>query len=123
MGNIDNFKGNTHKLTADEQSAAGKKSGETRRAKKELKRAIELLLEREFTDNNGDVYSGAEVLAVKLFEKAKKGDVRAFEVLRDTAGQKPTEQIEINSINPETVAEVEEMIKNAKERHNRDTTV
>ena len=31
MGNIDNFKGNTHKLTAEEQSAAGKKSGETRR--------------------------------------------------------------------------------------------
>lgn len=110
MAQIDNFKGKTHKLTAEEQSIAGKKSVESRRKKKELRQAIEALLEREFADERGDVYTGAEVLAIKLFDKAKKGDTRAFELIRDTAGQKPVEKIMVAEVEQSVVDEVERMV-------------
>ena len=35
--------------------------------------------------------------AAKQFEKAMKGDTKAFEVVRDTAGQKPTDKIEMKT--------------------------
>lgn len=111
MSRIDNFNGKTHKLTAEEQSAAGKKSGETRRAKRDLKKAIDTLLDRTFIDEAGEEYSGAEVLAIKLFNKAKKGDVRAFEVLRDTAGQKPVERVMIAEVEQSVIDEIEKMVE------------
>lgn len=110
MSRYDNFKGNIHKLTAEEQSEAGKKSAESRRRKRDLRKALESLLEKDFQDTSGASYSGAEVLAIKLFEKAKKGDVRAFEILRDTAGQKPIERVAIAEVDQAVIDEVEAMV-------------
>ena len=39
--------GRAHKLTVEEQSRGGKRSGEVRAAKRDLKLAIDLLLEKE----------------------------------------------------------------------------
>ena len=83
-----------HKFTPEEHSRGGKASAEARRRKRDLRNALEALLEKDFKDKNGNRISGTEALATKLFEKAMKGDVRAFETLRDTVGQKPVEKIE-----------------------------
>ena len=83
-------------------TAGGKASGKARRNKKMLRDCIDYLLEREdktVLDTEGNPMSGAEQLAYNLFVKAlgepdTAKAARAFEVLRDTAGQKPVEKVE-----------------------------
>lgn len=99
-----------HKLTAEEQSRGGKASGEARRKKRDLKLALQMLLEQDYTDKKGMTKSGAEALALKQFEKALKGDTRAFEVIRDTAGQKPIEKIQVDEVDQKALDELEKMV-------------
>lgn len=109
----DNLIPQAHKLTLEEQSNGGKASGEARRRKKELKECIEMLLESDIKAKNGDVMSGAEAIATKLFEKALRGDIKAFEVVRDTAGQKPVEKVQVASVDQETIDKVEAIFNDA----------
>lgn len=69
----------------------GKKSGEARRQKKVLRERLELLLEARHGDM--DTMDTADALALALIEKGLAGDVRAFEVIRDTIGEKPTDKV------------------------------
>lgn len=80
----------------------GKASGEARRRKKSLKEAFDILLEREVQDKNGNVLTGAEAIAVAVYKKAIKGDLRAVEILRDTAGQRPTDKVHVEHEGVET---------------------
>lgn len=101
-------------LTESEQRAISSKggiaSGEARRNKKLLRECLEILLEKEMKGKNGETMSGAEALATKLFAEAMKGNVKAFEVLRDTAGQKPVEKIVVSEIDSDVIDEVERMV-------------
>ena len=83
-----------HKLTAEEQSKGGKASAEARRKKRDLRRALEILLEKDYTDKKGNVATGAEAITAKLFEQAMKGNVKAFETIRSTVGQDPVQKVE-----------------------------
>ena len=95
MHNEENLKPVRSKEEARERGRAGGiASGTARREKANLRKCLEILLEKEMKDRNGKEISGAEALSAKLFQSAMKGDVRAFEVLRDTAGQKPVEKVE-----------------------------
>lgn len=86
-------------------SAGGKKSGKVRRNKALLKDCINILMEQKVLDpKSGKKITGAEQLAVNLWLKAlSEGDTakaaKAFEVLRDTSGQKPAEKIEQTNTN------------------------
>lgn len=99
--------GEAHKLTAEEQSNGGKASAEARRQKRDLRLALEMLLERDYTDKGGKTVSGTEAITAKLFEQAMKGNVKAFETLRDTVGQKPVEVVAISTPDNETIERVE----------------
>lgn len=94
MANEQNLIPQAHKLTVEEQSAGGKRSGEVRREKRDLRKALEALLEGDIKTKDGKVMSGAEAITAKLFEQATKGNVKAFEMIRDTVGQKPIDKIE-----------------------------
>lgn len=96
-------------------SKAGKASGEARRKKRDLRQAIEILLETDMKGKNGEVKSGAEAIAIAQFQKALKGDTRAFEVIRDTAGQKPIEKIQVAEVDADVLAQVENMVMNDDE--------
>lgn len=86
MANSENLKP-MNKRTKSEQreiaQKAGIKSGEVRRARKTLKEELLLLLE------SGD---NQQKMSVALFQKALKGDIKAFEVIRDTIGEKPIDK-------------------------------
>lgn len=101
----------TPKQRRENASKAGKASGEARRKKKLLRECLEILLEKEITDKKGETMSGAEALSTKLFAEAMKGNVKAFEVLRDTAGQKPVEKVIVSEIDTDVIDEIERMIK------------
>ena len=91
----------TNKRSKEEAKRLGKKggiaSGKARREKKTLRQCLEILLEKTLKDKKGIEMSGAEAVSLKVFEKALKGDIRAFEVLRDTAGQKPVEKVQMKT--------------------------
>lgn len=107
-GNPQNFTP-MNQLTKEEQrkiaSAGGKASGKARRNKALLKDCINILMEQKVLDpNTGKKITGAEQLSVNLWLKAlSEGDTakaaKAFEVLRDTAGQKPVDKVEQTNTN------------------------
>lgn len=88
-------------------SKGGVNSGEARRRKRDIRLALEALLEKDITDRNGNTMSTAEAIAIKQIEKALKGDTRAFEVVRDSAGQKPTDKIDL-TVNDDSTKEMNE---------------
>lgn len=89
---------------------AGIASGRARRAKRELKECLNELLEKEYSGSDGKTMSGAELISVRLFMKARDGDIKAFEVLRDTVGQKPVERVSVDRVDPATRAEMEALL-------------
>lgn len=99
-----------HKLTAAEASKGGKASGEARRRKRDIRLALEALLEKDVQTKTGETLSGAEAIALKQMQKALKGDTRAFEVVRDSSGQKPVEKVMLAEVSQEVIDEVEKMV-------------
>ena len=111
MANEQNLRPSEYKLTLEEQKKGGIASGEARRQKRDLRKALEALLEKTVsTDKDGNEISGAQAMALKQFEKALKGDTRAFEVIRDTAGQQVTQKVEMATIDQSVIDEVERMV-------------
>lgn len=91
--------------TAEEQREIARQggiaSGEARRRKRDLRQALEMLLEKEYQDKSGKTITGTEAVTAKLFEQAMKGNIKAFETIRDTVGQKPVEKVEVATIDRE----------------------
>jgi len=84
-------------------------SGKSRRNKIMLRDCLEALLEAKITNEDGKKITGAEALSAELFQKALSGDTKAWEILRDTAGQKPIDKVEQVNIDGEYLAKVEEL--------------
>lgn len=108
MANEQNLRPSEYKLSQEEAKKGGIASGEARRRKRDIRLALEALLEKDYADKSGKSLSGAEAIALKQIEKALRGDTKAFEVVRDTVGQKPIDRIEVATINDTTRAEMEE---------------
>lgn len=101
--------------TSSEARENGKKggiaSGEARRAKKSLREAMQILMDADLTGKDGKTMTGTEAMAAKAFQAALKGDWKAWELVRDTAGQKPVDKIMVADVEPSVIAEVEAMVK------------
>lgn len=87
-------------------------SGKARREKAKLNHCLDLLLNKIFIDDEGNEITGAELMAVKAFEQAIEGDWKAWELARDTAGQKPVDKVAISDVSDEDISEVESFVKN-----------
>lgn len=88
-------------------------SGQAKRKKKLLKECIDELLEKEWENRNGEKMAGSEAISVALFKKALAGDMKAFEIVRDTAGQKPIDKVMLAEVDQNTINEVEKMVLGA----------
>lgn len=94
-------KGFDSRTTAERQQLAikaGQASGEARRRKRDIRLALEALLEKDISDKHGNTMTTTEAIALKQIEKALKGDTKAFEVVRDTVGQKPIDKVAVTNI-------------------------
>ena len=89
----------------DEARERGRKgglaSGEARRKRKTLKEELLLILSEGETQQS---------VTLALIEKAMSGDTKAFEVIRDTIGEKPIDKVMIADVEPSVIAEVEAMV-------------
>ena len=97
----------------------GVASGIARREKKSLREAMQILMDTDLTGKDGKTMTGAEAMAAKAFQAALKGDWKAWELARDTAGQKPVDKVQMKTdVNiadsAERLSNMFEQIKNKK---------
>lgn len=85
MANNGNLIPQAHTLTLEEQSRGGKKAQENRAKRKTLREELLALLEQGDTQKN---------MTLSVLMKALDGDLKAYEIIRDTIGEKPKEQVE-----------------------------
>ena len=96
-------------LTEEEQrkiaTKGGIASGKARRKKKLIKEQLELLLSLPLKDENAkrklkqlgidaDNLDNQMAMIISIWNKALKGDIQAFNSIRDSVGEKPIEQIQ-----------------------------
>ena len=85
-------------------------SGKARKEKRMLKDLLEEALSKG-TDTNNEYVN----ITRALIKEANKGNVKAYEVIRDTLGQKPIEKVEVSKTTDETIKEVEDYLSSKKE--------
>ena len=92
MGKEDNLKPFDSNQSREEAKINGRKggiaSGVARRARKTMKEMLDYLLSKEVKNRKGEKATTLEAISVALINKAVKGDTKAFEVIRDTIGEK-----------------------------------
>lgn len=108
--NLKPFNERTEEEQRELARKGGKASGEARRKKRDLKMCMQILLEKEITNKKGETYTGAEAISMKQFEKALKGDAKAFELIRDTSGQSVVQKIQVAEVDAETIKNIENLI-------------
>lgn len=93
MPNEQNLIPQAHVLTVEEQSKGGVESGKSKRRRRTLKEELLLMLEDETIQQ-----SITAALIREATEGNSAGSVRgAFETIRDTIGEKPTEKVEMKT--------------------------
>ncbi len=95
---------------AESGRKGGKASGRAKKQKKLLRECLEALLDREITDKSGKKMSGAEAMAVVAFREALEGNFKAWEIVRDTVGQKPADRVMVAEVDPDIIQEIEDMV-------------
>lgn len=109
---------NLRKLTTEEAREIGRKggvkSGEIRKKKKMMKEQISLLLSLPFPDVrdktgkkiktifqqlgiDDENIDNQMAIIIAMWQQALKGNYKAFNTLRDTVGEKPKDEININN--------------------------
>ena len=104
MANEQNLIQNSERTPSELREMArngGLASGEARRKRKTLKEELLLMLSEGETQQS---------VTLALIEKARSGDTKAFEVIRDTIGEKPVDKVMIADVEPSVIAEVEAMV-------------
>lgn len=110
MANEQNLMPGAHKLTQEEASRGGKRSGETRRRRKAFAEAFNTLLENSYTDRSGKQAQGVEAISMRVFQQALDGDMKAVQFIRDTVGEMPVQRVEVDTIDPQARAEMDELL-------------
>lgn len=97
--------GRTWKTSEEAREAGrkgGKKSVQVRRERKTLREELLKLLMEEVPGKNGTSRPAQEAISTALMKQAISGNIKAFEVIRDTIGEKPVENV--NVITPDYTA-------------------
>lgn len=98
--------------TTDERAReAGRRSGEARREKGDLRRLCQLWMNEEVgTDKDGQKITGGQMMVRVAVKEVAKGNPRFWELLRDTAGFKPVDKVVVAEIDPGIIDEVESIV-------------
>jgi len=101
MANEQNLRPGEYKLTVEEQKKGGKKSGEVRRARKTLREELLALLSQDIKTEDGGSLNAQVAMSTSLIKEAIDGNTKAFELVRDTIGEKPVDKVENVNIDME----------------------
>jgi hypothetical protein len=98
--NEHNLRPNSERTTQELQEngrKGGIKSAEKRKERKTFKELINIALQEQDVETGQD---NAVAIVASLINKAKQGDNKAFEILRDTVGEKPSDKNELYTLPP-----------------------
>lgn len=117
MANDENLKGHGFdEISAKEHreiaSRGGKASVESRRKKKMLKECLEILMQKDAgRDSNGKPITAVEAMSIAAMKGAMNGDWKAWELVRDTVGQKPVDKVMISEVDQNVIDDVEKIVE------------
>ncbi len=90
------------KKTARELGRRGAEvSNAVQKRAKTFAEELRILLEAEITNGKGEKVTTRKAISTALVKKAIQGDKGAYEQIRDTVGEKPTDRVEQVVITPE----------------------
>lgn len=113
-------KGKATQFKSGEEAAkngrkGGIASGKARREKADLKRQLQIWLESDVAkDKYGNPLTGTELMVQVAAKEMKNGNPKYWELIRDTAGFKPVDKVQIAEIDPEVMDEVDKMVSEAE---------
>lgn len=84
----------------------GKASVAKRRAKKAMRDELIDLLMVETEGKDGKKHTTQEGISVALIRKAMNGDTKAYEIIRDTIGEKPVENVKVTNTDSNVMEEI-----------------
>ena len=120
--NLKPFNERTESEVREIAKRGGIKSGESRREKANLKKQLQVFLEAEATkDKNGEPLTGAELMVKVAVREMANGNPRFWELIRDTAGFKPVDKVQVSEVDQAVIEEVEAMVLDAEEEPTDDT--
>lgn len=94
----------------------GVASGKARREKADLRKQLQVFLESEAVkDKEGEPLTGAELMVKVAVKEMSKGNPKFWELIRDTAGFKPVDKIQVSEIDQADIDEVEAIVLGAEE--------
>lgn len=110
-GNPQNMKPPRTKAEAKKRGKnGGIKSGQARKAKKNLREHMQALLDSTIKDKSGKELTGAEAMAIRAFQSALKGDWKAWELTRDSSGNKPIDKVVVAEVEQSIIDDVERAV-------------
>lgn len=117
MANEQNLRPSEYKFTDEDRRKATKVRQENLKRRKTFSEIFDAWLTGDHKDKNGNEMNGAEALAQAVLAKAVKGDLKAFELIRDTVGEKPIDKVAKVDITPEVRNEVEALVEKYETGH------
>lgn len=104
----------TFKAADERPREAGKKSGESRREKGDLRNLCKIWMETEVaTDKDGKPITGGQMMVRVAVKELAKGNPKFWELMRDTAGYKPVDKVMVSEVEQSVIDEVEGLVKGA----------
>ena len=93
-------------------SKGGKASVEARRKQKTLKETLQYWLANDsgVTDKQGNPLTGTDLMVAVAVKEMAKGNPRYWEIIRDTAGEKPVEKVMVAEVSQAVIDEVEKAV-------------
>ena len=86
-----------------------------KREKGDLRRLMLTWLEEDVANGkDGEKISGGQAWVRWVLKEAAKGNMKALEMIRDTAGYKPVDKVMVADVEPSVIAEVEQMVQEAE---------
>jgi len=111
MANEQNLRPSEYKFTDEDREKARRARQENLKKRKTFAQIFDAWLTSDHTDKKGNTMNGAEALAQAVIAKAVKGDLRAFELVRDTIGEKPVEKVAKVEISQDIRDKVEALVE------------
>lgn len=129
MANEQNLKTPTSKQARELGRKGGQASAKKRKERKQMQEVAKIVLDMpiepgEVTDLEGITFEDypdvnltvGELAVLAVAKKARKGDVAALIFLRDTAGEKPIEKVEVSGDITAATEDIKQMIAAAKSK-------
>lgn len=129
MANEQNLKTPTSKQARELGRKGGQASAKKRKERKQMQEVAKIVLDMpiepgEVTDLEGITFEDypdvnltvGELAVLAVAKKAQKGDVAALIFLRDTAGEKPIEKVEVSGDITAATEDIKQMIAAAKSK-------